>query len=92
MSFVPEPIRLSSPNIHPGGNFELFVGYVSGLPFTLGDITRIRILSASVVGSPSANWQQVSNPIVLLTNGVLRVDGLSISNSSSKFYRVEQIQ
>jgi hypothetical protein len=46
---------------------------------------RIQLFASTNLAA-FTNWSPLANPLVL-TNGLLRVDGLSISNFSRRFFR-----
>lgn len=78
-------LRLLSPSAAAGGLHTLLVATVDNSPLTVGDLNHIHLYATTNVATASATWTLVANPPVL-TNGLLRVDGLP-TNAPDLFYR-----
>jgi hypothetical protein len=65
----------------------LFLGSADGSVLATDRIAGIRIFSSTNVSMPFSNWTQIPNPIVL-TNGLLRIDGLV--PVGSQFFRASE--
>ena len=89
---APKPaLRLEITGLQTNGSFRLQAGYYDGSPVTSADLSSIRIYGYPRLPWPG-NWDSVLLGPLTLTNGVVVVDGLSVSNWSAQFFRAWQIQ
>jgi hypothetical protein len=82
------PLRIWPPVLGAGEDFTLLVGASDGSPLSAARASRIRIYASTNATLPLLNWTQLATPLVF-SNGFLRVDGLSTTNSL-KFYRAAE--
>jgi hypothetical protein len=85
----PPIISLQAPVILPDGSFNLWLKHTDGTPMSPSEMADTRVFWTTNIALPFADWQPASSPIVL-TNGMLRLEGLNISNAACQFFRVEK--
>jgi hypothetical protein len=49
----------------------------------------VHVYATTTVALPFSNWILLSNPVVS-SNGQLRVEGISVTNSSLRFFRAAE--
>jgi hypothetical protein len=70
-----------------GGNrFQLLVGSADGTPVSTERAARIRVYASTNISLGATYWTPLANPLVF-TNGLLRMDGLTVTNASASFFR-----
>ena len=72
-----------------GGNLQLLLGTVDDSALPPERAARILFYGTTNPSLSFSNWPQLTNTIVL-SNGLLRVDGLSTSNAPGRFFRAVQ--
>ncbi len=82
------PLRILPPAVLAGGALSLYVGTSDGSALTLDRASRIRVYTTLNANAHFNTWTQLTTPLVL-TNGILRVDGVGVTNSRSFFRAVE---
>jgi hypothetical protein len=82
------PVQFLTVGASGGGAIPLLLGTTDGSPLTAYRASRISIFSYTNVALPFSSWTQLSNPLVL-SNGVLWVQGLTMTNSQS-FFRASE--
>jgi hypothetical protein len=82
------PVRFLPFSISPNGAIPLVLGAADGSALTAYRASRIRIYSTTNVESPFATWNPVA-AILVLSNGVVQVEGLSVASSQMFFRAVE---
>jgi hypothetical protein len=82
------PVRFLPVTISSTGAFPLLLAASDGSPLTAYRASRISIYSTTNVGSSFATWKLVSAPFVL-SNGIVWVEGLSVTNSQTFFRATE---
>jgi uncharacterized repeat protein (TIGR01451 family) len=85
----PPAIAIQPPSILSDGSFALWLKHTDGSPITPAEAAYTYLYWTTNIAVPFATWQPASNPLVL-TNGMLRVGGLNISNAARQFFRAEQ--
>ncbi len=69
-----------------GGHLRLFVSTVDGSPITPERASNVWVYAATNVTLPLSNWSALAIAPVL-TNGLLRVDGINPANPPALFFR-----
>lgn len=82
------PIHFLPVSLSSNGAFPLLLGAADGTPLTPYRASRISIYSTTNVTAPFATWTPVSAPL-FLSNGVVWVEGLSVTNSHTFFRAAE---
>jgi hypothetical protein len=72
-----------------GGNLQILLGTSDGSPLPPERAARILFYGTTNLSLSFSNWSQLTNAMVL-SNGLLRVDGLSTSNAPRQFFRAIQ--
>ncbi len=88
ISTLNSPVYFLPFSISQGGSFPLLLGAADGSPLTAYRASRLSVYSTTNLTQPFATWTKLANPLVL-TNGVVWVQGLSVSNSQM-FFRVSE--
>ena len=88
MGALDSPIHFLPFTISAGGGFSLYLGTGDGSPITSYRASRINVFSTTDLSLPFNQWMPVANPPIL-TNGLLWVQGLSVTNSRIFFQAVE---
>ena len=74
-----------------GGNIQILLANTDGTPITADRVANISIETTTDLSLPAGSWTTLNSPLVL-TNGVLRVDGVSASNPTQRFFRAVESQ
>jgi hypothetical protein len=82
------PVRFLTVGASGGGAIPLLLGAADGAPLTAYRASRISIFSSTNITLPFSSWTQLSNPL-LLSNGMVWVQGLTVTNSQS-FFRASE--
>jgi hypothetical protein len=75
------PLRFLTPGRAVGGIWPLYLENFDGSPIAACRVPQFRIYQSADVALPLGSWTQLPNPLVL-TNGVVRVDGLNVTNAA----------
>jgi hypothetical protein len=89
MNLLNSPLRILPPAVPVTGTYSLFLADADGSPITTDRVPFITISSATDISSSPITWTTVANSRVV-TNGLLRVDGLSAS-PASRYFRATDI-
>jgi len=81
----PEPVRLEFTKVF-GQSYELILRTVDGSPVSSERLSGLRVLASANL----SGWTPISNPLEL-TNGVVRVQGLELTNGARFFRSVEGV-
>ena len=81
-------LRFLSPN-PSGGAFSLLLVNADGSAVATNRAARVHIYSTTNLALPFLNWSLLANPVVP-SNGQLRVDGITVTNSPSQFFRAAE--
>lgn len=79
------PLRFL-PAVPVGNALPLYLGTADGSDVTPDRLARLTVYASPNPALPLSTWTPIPNPIVL-TNGLLRIDGLSVTNPASLFFR-----
>jgi hypothetical protein len=82
------PLHFRPPALAAGGGLPLYLENADGTPIAASRVPQIQIYAATDVTLPLGSWTLLSHPLVL-TNGLVRVDGVSATNSGRFFRAVE---
>jgi Immunoglobulin domain len=77
------PIHFLQP-IPSGSVLTLFLANLDGSPVTADEAARIELFTTTDPSQPFSSWTPAAYPMVI-TNGLLRVDGVPLSGSRSFF-------
>ena len=83
------PLRFLTPGPAVGGMLPLFLAGADATPISPIRVPQISVQSATDLTTP-LTWTPLLNPMVL-TNGLLRVDGLNATNFPSTFLRAVEV-
>ena len=84
------PLRWFPPLVSPDNGFMLTLGNADGSPITSSQLPRIQIHASSNPNDPLNLWQPIDTTFTL-TNGVVQITGLSVTNLPCRFFRAVQI-
>ncbi len=84
------PLRFKSPAISAGATLSLFLGTADNTPLALDRVPQLRLYSGTNLATPLEGWTLLSNPSVF-TNGLLRMDGVTATNSAPAFFRAVEL-
>lgn len=79
------PLRFLPPALAAGNTLPLFLGNADNTPLAPDRVPQIHVQNATNLTAPVL-WSPLNNPMVL-SNGLLRVDGLKATNFPSTFFR-----
>jgi hypothetical protein len=79
------PLRFLSPVVS-GTALSLLLGNADGSPVAPERASRVAILASTDLAAPSPAWMMLTNPVVPVS-GLLRVEGLSVTNAGATFFR-----
>ncbi|HZV35351.1 MAG TPA: immunoglobulin domain-containing protein, partial [Verrucomicrobiae bacterium] len=82
------PVHFLPVSLSSSGAFPLLLGAADGTPLTAYRASRISIYSTTNVSAPFATWTPVAAPL-FLSNGLVWVEGLSVTNSHTFFRAAE---
>jgi len=82
------PLLFLTPGPAAGGMLPLFLANADGTPISPLRVPQIRVYATANLALPLGSWTLLSNPLVL-TNGLVRVDDVSLTNSGRFFRAVE---
>jgi hypothetical protein len=84
------PLEFSTPQLFADRTLQLLVTTSDGSPITPERASHIQLCSSTDATVPLVNWTPI--PIqTILTNGILQINGLNLSNAPTRFFRtVEQ--
>jgi hypothetical protein len=88
MAALNSPIHFLPFTVSAGGAFSLYLGTADGSPLTADRASRINIFSTTDLSLPFSQWMPLAT-LPTLTNGLLWVQGLSVTNSETFFQAVE---
>lgn len=80
------PLEFLRPSLNASNALPLFIRNVDNSALSADRVAQIKVYSASNIVAPLTNWTLLSNSKVL-TNGLLRIDGIRATNSTPAFYR-----
>ena len=80
------PLRFRAPVLSAGNALPLFLGPSDNSLLSTDRVAQIQIYSGTNVAAALSNWTLLANPLVL-TNGLLRVDGINATGAPPKFFR-----
>ena len=83
-------LRFLSPAAPVGGVLPLYLANSDNCPLTPERAARIRVYASTNVALPFASWIQVTNALVL-SNGVLRVQGVNTTTPQLRFFRAVEM-
>jgi hypothetical protein len=84
------PLRFLTPGPVAGGLLPLYLANADGTPISLLRVPQIRVYTSTALALPLGSWTLLPNPLVL-TNGLLRVGGVSATNSAGTFFRAVEL-
>jgi hypothetical protein len=79
------PMRFQVPQRSASG-FDLLLVNADGTAVTTDQLAKIHVYGTTNLALPFSNWTQLSNPLVL-TNGLLRLEGLDTTTAPQRFFR-----
>jgi hypothetical protein len=82
----PTALRLVSPQVSPDGTLRLEMINADGSGVATGRLAAIQLLTSTNVALDRAQWAPVTNELVL-TSGVVRVEGFLGTNSPERYFR-----
>ena len=83
------PLKLNPTLVNGKGTFRIFIGNEDGSPLDTNRVANIDILASTDLTLRLSGWIKLTNPI-LVTNGQLRLDDPQSSNTTRRFFRVEE--
>jgi uncharacterized repeat protein (TIGR01451 family) len=83
---LPSQLVFKSVTRLPGG-LRLVIGTANSSPITPARASNVWVYAATTISVPLSNWTAVAQAPVLLTNGVLVVDGINATNPPVRFFR-----
>jgi outer membrane protein assembly factor BamB len=69
------------------GRLQLMIRTVNGAPVSADRFASVDLLASDDFAQPLANWTRLTNPMVL-TNGVIRIDGVDSDVRQQRFFIV----
>jgi uncharacterized repeat protein (TIGR01451 family) len=84
------PLRLLTPALGSGNSMALLIGNADSSPMHPDRVAQVRVHSTTNLMPPLTPWIAVPNPIVL-SNGLLRVDGINATNPAATIYRAVEL-
>jgi hypothetical protein len=81
-------LRFLTPGPAVGGVLPLYLENLDGTPIAPERVPQIRVYASTDLALPLGSWTLLSNPLVL-TNGLVRVDGVTATNAGRFFRAVE---
>ena len=82
-------LKLNPALLSAGGTFRIFIGNEDGSPLDTNRVANIDILASTDLTLGLSGWIKLTNPIVV-TNGQLQLDEPQSSNTTRRFFRVEE--
>src|SRR5205809_2732834 len=82
-------LKLNPALLSAGGTFRIFIGNEDGSPLDTNRVANIDILASTDLTLGLSGWIKLTNPIVV-TNGQLQLDDPQSSNTTRRFFRVEE--
>ncbi|PYJ82295.1 MAG: alcohol dehydrogenase [Verrucomicrobia bacterium] len=83
------PLKLNPTLVNGKGTFRIFIGNEDGSPLDTNRVANIDILASTDLTLGLSGWIKLTNPI-LVTNGRLQLDDPQSSNTTRRFFRVEE--
>jgi len=80
------PLRFLPPGTPAGGLLPLLLESSDHYPLTADRAARIRVYASTNAALPFASWSPLPNTLTL-SNGWLRVDGVSATAPPARFFR-----
>jgi hypothetical protein len=82
-------LRFLPPGPPVGGNLQLFLANADSTPITADRVANISISDTTNLSLPFSSWTPLGSPLVL-SNGLLRVDGVSATSPVQQFFRAAE--
>jgi uncharacterized repeat protein (TIGR01451 family) len=89
-SMATTPLRFSSVQRLPAGILQLTLATTDGSPITAERASHIQLNSSTNLSLSLNNWAPVASQL-LLSNGVVQINGLNYSNAPVRFYRAVEL-
>ena len=67
------PLKLLSPQFLSSTQLQLVVGTADGTPIDSNRLSRIEVRATNTLGVSPSVWPKLTNPLVLMTNGLARL-------------------
>jgi len=80
------PLEFVRPSLNASNALPLFLRNMDNSALSADRVAQISVYSATNIVAPWTNWTLLSNPKVL-SNGLLRIDGIRATNRTPTFYR-----
>jgi ELWxxDGT repeat protein len=80
------PLRCFPPQISAGQGLTLTLGNADESPVTINQLARIQVQASADLRTPLDQWETIPNSLVL-TNGLVQVTGLDVTNAPARFFR-----
>lgn len=80
------PLRLSVPEVLPGGGFRLRIENADGTPISTNQLARIQIFTSADAAVAPLQWQKLTSPLTL-QDGFVLVEGSIAGDSQCGFFR-----
>lgn len=80
------PLKFSTPQLFADGTLQLLVTASDGSPITPERASHIQLCSSADASLPLSSWMPVTVQTVL-TNGILQINGLNLSDAPTRFFR-----
>jgi hypothetical protein len=84
------PLRFFTPQRLAGGNLQLLAAASDGSPITAERASRIQLYSSTNASLSLNNWTPVTVQTIL-NNGVLQINGLTVTNAPARFFRAVEL-
>jgi hypothetical protein len=84
------PLKFLAPALGAASALPLYLGNLDNTPLAADRVPQIQIYSASNIALPLGSWSLLGNPRAL-SNGVLRIDGISATNPPPTFFRAVEV-